>query len=61
MRVRLEQESGSVQGGLYQSVGSESEIRARGVAITKLEMFLDRLGKRSECWTRRVVVATSCT
>ena len=44
MRVRLEQESGSVQGDLYQSVGSESEIRARGVAIAKLEAFLDRLG-----------------
>ncbi len=40
MRVRLEQESGSVQGDLYQSVGSESEIRARGVAITKLEAFI---------------------
>ncbi len=45
MRVRLVQESGSVQGDLYQSVGSESEIRARGVAIDKLEAFLDRLSK----------------
>lgn len=42
MRVRLEQERGSVQGELYQSAASEPE---REAAISKLEAFLDRLGK----------------
>ena len=42
MRAHLEQESGGIQGDLYQPVGGEPE---REAAISKIEAFLGRLGE----------------